>query len=47
MWDRNNVFQQNLPRRLLPSDPEGKEMYNVLVARMLEEVLTFCGENTI
>lgn len=47
IWDRHSVFQQNLSRGLLPSDPEGKRMANVLVARILEEVSTFCGENTI
>lgn len=41
------MFQQNLSRELLPSHPEGEEMDNVLVARILEEVLTFCSESTI
>lgn len=47
IWDGHSVFQQNLSRGLLPSDPEGKRMGNILVSRILEEVLTFCGENTI
>lgn len=47
IWNRHSVFQQNLSRGLLPRDSEGKGMDNILVAGILEEVLTFCKESTI
>lgn len=40
-------FSRICPEDYCPANPEGEEIDNVLVARILEEVLTFCSESII